>query len=450
MAASITRSYDLVVWGGSGFTGRLAAEYLARRYTPGSSSPAAASEPVRWAIAGRDRVKLERVRDMVVQKQPHAAGKIDVLVGSIDDPASLEAVTSRTNALLTFAGPFAKYGMPMVDACVRTNTHYCDITGEPTFIRDVVDKHDAAAKANGTCVVNCVGYDSVPWDLGAWAVTKFLKEKRDATCVEAYGHVGDAQGGVSGGTIASVLHLMASTPTAVMRAMASPHFLTRDGTVDRLDPDAKRRWATQTAPRFDEDLRRWTMPSVMAGINTKIVARSAQLEPDTFDERLFAYNESDACSSLRGAFLGTAALGLFGALLMFPPTRWALARFALPKPGEGPSEALRENGFAHVYVIGTGTRRDEISGSSEAHKAVAHFSFENADPGYKGTAALAVEAALCLALPAERANAPGAARGGGVLTPATALGPVLVDRINQSDVLGFDVKPLADTRFLVR
>ena len=447
MAANITRSYDLVVWGGSGFTGRLAAEYLARRYTPGSSNPAAATEPVRWAIAGRDRVKLERVRDMVVQKQPHAAGKIDVLVGSIDEPASLEAVTSSTNAVLTFAGPFAKYGMPMVDACVRTNTHYCDITGEPTFIRDVIDKHDVAAKANGTCVVNCVGYDSVPWDLGAWAVTKFLREKRNVTCVEAYGHAGDGKGGVSGGTIASALHLMASTPTAVMRKMASPHFLTREGTADRLEPDAKRRWATQTGPRFDADLRRWTMPSVMAGINTKVVARSAQLEPNTFDERVFAYNESDACSSRFGAFVGTAVLGLFGALLMFPPTRWALARFALPKPGEGPSEATRENGFANVYVVGTGLASD---GSGEAHKAVAHFSFENADPGYKGTAALAVEAALCLALPAERANTPGAARGGGALTPATALGQTLVDRIRRSDALGFDVKELAETRFKMR
>ena len=445
----MARVYDLVVWGGSGFTGRLAAEYLARRYTPGSSSPAAASEPVRWAIAGRDRVKLERVRDEVVLKQPHAAGKIDVLVGSIDDPASLEAVTSRTNAVLTFAGPFAKYGMPMVDACVATKTHYCDITGEPTFIRDVIDKHDTVARANDTCVVNCVGYDSVPWDLGAWAVAKFLKERNDATCVEAYGHVGDAKGGVSGGTIASALHLMSSTPASIMRKMASPHFLTSEGTIDRLDEDARRRWATQTAPRFDEDVGAWTAPSVMAGINTKVVARSAELEPDTFDARLFAYNESDACSSRFSAFVGTAVLGLFGALLVFPPTRWLLARFALPKPGEGPSEATRENGFANVYVVGTGVSSASGDDASK-HKAVAHFTFENADPGYKGTAALAVEAALCLALPAERAKTPGSKRGGGVLTPAAALGSALVDRINATDVLGLDVKPLAETAFVVR
>ena len=448
MAANIARPYDLVVYGASGFTGRLAAEYLARRYTPGSSSAAAAGEPVRWAMAGRDRVKLERVRDEMVAKHPHAAGKIDVLVGAIDDPAALEAVTSKTNAILSFAGPFALYGMPVVDACVKTATHYADITGEPTFIRDVIDKHDAAAKASKTCVVNCVGYDSVPWDLGAWAVAKFLKERNGVTCVEAYGHAGDAKGGVSGGTIASALHLMSSTSTSVMRKMASPHFLTRVDTSRDLDADAQRRWATQATPKFDEDLKRWTMPSVMAGINTKVVARSAELEPETFDARLFAYNESDACSSRFGAFVGTAALGLFGALLVFPPTRWALARFALPKPGEGPSQSLRENGFANVYVVGTGASNDGDA-SSATHKAVAHFSFRNADPGYKGTAALAVEAALCLALPAERAKAPGFSRGG-VLTPAAALGSTLVDRIDHCDVLGFDVKTLEETDFVMQ
>ena len=192
------------------------------------------------------------------------------------------------------------------------------------------------------------------------------------------------------------------------------------------------------------------MPSVMAGINTKVVARSAELEPDTFDARLFAYNESDACSSRLGAFVGTAVLGLFGALLVFPPTRWLLARFALPKPGEGPSEATRENGFANVYVVGTGVSSDRVETPASKHKAVAHFTFKNADPGYKGTAALAVEAALCLALPAERAKTPGSKRGGGVLTPAAALGSTLVDRINATDVLGLDVKPLAETAFVVR
>ena len=303
------RAYDLVVWGGSGFTGRLAAEYLARRYTPGGSvgvGSVAATEPVRWAIAGRDRVKLEKVRDEIEQKHPHARNKIDVLVGSLDDPQSLLRVASSTNTLLTFAGPFALHGMPVVDACVTCGTvrigpfpnttlfsitrltlsfiyrkDYCDITGEPTFIRDVIDKHESnLVNGEGTspCIVNCVGYDSVPWDLGAWAVTKYLKQKHDATCYEAFGHTGKSKGGVSGGTIASALHLMANTPMATMKRMGSPHFLTKNEQ-GPSDNDTKKRWATQSGAMYDEDLKRWTMPSVMAGINTKGTYCTYQIPP---------------------------------------------------------------------------------------------------------------------------------------------------------------------------
>jgi short subunit dehydrogenase-like uncharacterized protein len=303
------RAYDLVVWGGSGFTGRLAAEYLARRYTPGGSvgvGSVAATEPVRWAIAGRDRVKLEKVRDEIEQKHPHARNKIDVLVGSLDDPQSLLRVASSTNTLLTFAGPFALHGMPVVDACVTCGTvrigpfpnttlfsitrltlsfiyrkDYCDITGEPTFIRDVIDKHESnLVNGDGTspCIVNCVGYDSVPWDLGAWAVTKYLKQKHDATCYEAFGHTGKSKGGVSGGTIASALHLMANTPMATMKRMGSPHFLTKNEQ-GPSDNDTKKRWATQSGAMYDEDLKRWTMPSVMAGINTKGTYCTYQIPP---------------------------------------------------------------------------------------------------------------------------------------------------------------------------
>lgn len=427
----MARPYDLVVYGGSGFTGRLAAEYLARRYTAGGSD--SSSETVRWAIAGRDRAKLDAVVQSIERKHPHAKGKIDVLVGS--DPASLETLASKTNALVSFAGPFAKVGMPVVDACVKCGTDYCDITGEPTFIRDVVDKHDAAARAAGTCVVNCVGYDSAPWDLGAWAVSEWFASRGDV-CEMARGHLGSAKGGVSGGTIASAIGLVASTPWKTLAAMASPHFLSD---APPSDPNVLAKWKIQSGVAYDRDLGRWTMPSVMAGINAKVVARSSAIarSPNGPYSPSFAYDESDLCSGFFGAALGTAALAVFGGALMFPPARWLLQATILPAPGQGPSERLRETGFAHAYVVGEG--RDPA-----APKAVAHMEFKGADPGYKGTAALAVEAALCLALPAEREKTPGRARGGGCLTPATALGGALVERMNKSDTLGFSVKPLAD------
>lgn len=435
-AAAAARAYDLVVWGGSGFTGRLAAEYLAKRYTPGSPDPNSkgSSEPVRWAIAGRDRAKLESVRESIEAKHPHAKGKIDILIGTNDDPASLESVACVANTVLSFAGPFAICGAPIVDACVKCGTDYCDITGEPTFIRDTIDRHDAAAKLAGVKLVSCVGYDSVPWDVGAFAVAKHFRDNGDE-CVGAVGHAGAARGGVSGGTIASAINLMETTPWDVLKRMGSPFFLSPDhrGDSDRESSAARSRWRTQSSWRFDEDVGRWTMPSVMAGINTKVVARSWAIDASGVYGKSFVYDESDICSGRFAAAFGTAALTAFGAALMFPPTRWLLKNHVLPKPGQGPSEALREGGFANIYVVGTGAKNGD--------KAVAHVEFKGADPGYKGTAALAVEAALCMALPTERAKLP---EGGGCLTPATALGQTLVDRMNASENFAVGVVPLAD------
>ena len=463
--AGAARAYDLVVWGGSGFTGRLAAEYLARKYTPGGSSASAdasalpagsGAETVRWAIAGRDKVKLEGIRDGIMAKHPHVKS-IDILVGCIDDPVSLEAVASKANTVLSFAGPFAKFGMPIVDACVKCGTDYCDITGEPTFIRDVIDKHDAAARKAGCCVVNCVGYDSIPWDLGAWAVAKHLKESGDE-CQLAAGHRGDAKGGISGGTIASALNLVSTTPWSTLKAMGSPHFLAK-GSAPPADPVAAARWKTQSGFEYDADVRTWTMPSIMAGINSKVVGRSASLAPNAPYPPTFAYTESDLCPGMTSAALGTAAIGLFGAALMFPPTRWLLSNTLLPKPGQGPGEKTRETGYAHVYVVGTGRsggggeggggggggKDVDATEAAATKRSIAHMEFKNADPGYKGTAALAVEAALCLALPAERRNTPVKEfGGGGCLTPAVALGQVLVDRLNKSDTFKFEVGPLTE------
>ena len=385
---------------------------------------------MRWAIAGRDRVKLESVRESIEAKHPHAKGKIDILIGTNDDPASLESVACVANTVLSFAGPFAICGAPIVDACVKCGTDYCDITGEPTFIRDNIDRHDASAKSAGVKLVSCVGYDSVPWDIGAFAVAKHFRDKGDE-CVGAVGHAGAARGGVSGGTIASAINLMETTPWDVLRRMGSPFFLSPAG--DAATDAARSRWRTQSSWRFDEDVGRWTMPSVMAGINTKVVARSWAIDASGVYGKSFAYDESDICSGRFAAAFGTAALTAFGAALMFPPTRWLLKNHVLPKPGQGPSEALREGGFANIYVVGTGAKNGD--------KAVAHVEFKGADPGYKGTAALAVEAALCMALPSERAKLP---EGGGCLTPATALGTTLVDRMNASENFAVDVKPLAD------
>jgi len=444
------RAYELVVWGASGFTGRLACEYLSRWYAPqdrgGPNAETREQGPglrgVRWAMAGRNASKLASVREKIERAYPHVAGKIPIILGSTDDPASLEAIASSTSVVLSFAGPFQKAGRPLVAACVKCGTDYLDITGEPTFVRSVIDEHDETAKNAGVCIVNCVGYDSVPWDLGAWAAAGWIKNRGDE-CVHARGLVGATKGGISGGTFASALDLFAMTPWHELRAMASAHFLTADDS----DKDVRREWRLQSTPIFDPDANAWTMPSIMAGVNSKIVARSARVSLPFSSGGVypcsFVYDEGHA---LRGSFLaacaGCAALACFGASLAFPPTRWLLRRFILPKPGQGPSEETRETGFAHTYVFAHGAK-------ASTPTAVARLQFKSCDPGYKGTAALAIEAALCLAMPDSRKGTPGAKAGGGCLTPATALGPTLVDRLNATNLFEFEVGALGDFKIVV-
>ena len=224
--------------------------------------------------------------------------------------------------------------------------------------------------------------------------------------------------------------------------MGSPFYVANGGGAG-LSDETKARWRTQKSYAYDEDVKSYTMPSIMASINTKVVARSASLcaqlcagdsnpyPPD------FAYNESDLSGGYVAAMVGTAMMSAFGAALMFPPSRWLLSKTVLPAPGQGPAEATRETGFANIYVVGKGAK-------ASTPKVCAHMEFKDADPGYKGTAALAVEAALCLALPAERRKNGGAVTGGGVLTPAAALGATLVDRLNKSENLSFAVRPLEE------
>ena len=283
--------------------------------------------------------------------------------------------------------------------------------------------------------MSCVGYDSVPWDIGAFAVAKHFRDNGDE-CVGAVGHAGAARGGVSGGTIASAINLMETTPWDVLKRMGSPFFLSPRETPSKASSDARSRWRTQSSWRFDEDVGRWTMPSVMAGINTKVVARSWAIDASGVYGESFVYDESDICSGRFAAAFGTAALTAFGAALMFPPTRWLLKNHVLPKPGQGPSEALREGGFANIYVVGVG--RQKRRQGRGARRVQGRGPGVQGNRGARGGGGAVHGAAL---------GAGQAAGGGGCLTPATALGTTLVDRMNASENFAVDVAPLATPRF---
>ncbi|CAL6395841.1 unnamed protein product [Bathycoccus prasinos] len=379
------RPYDLIVFGATGFTGSLAANYLAKK------------DDIRYALAGRD---LEKLRKVANKSKSDESSNSSVDVYAASTPEELRQITEKANVVLSFAGPFAKFGFALTEACVETKTHYCDITGEPP---------------EKTCVVNCVGYDSIPWDLGAWAVAESFKAD-GFVCVRAEAHAGKSKGGVSGGTIASAAGVIAENSMADLKKMGDPFYcvpeLCRDGERP-LKREIKENWRLQGDARLDEATGKYTMPSIMAGINSKVVARSYSLLRDKDKENAcfaedFSYGESDFCKDESKANWGARGIKTFGVLFAIPPTRWLLRKTVLPAPGQGPNEDILENG--------------------KVEPRVAHFEFKNADPGYKGTAALAVEAALCLSL---SDKAPGL-KMGGCLTPSVALGETLIERLRDA------------------
>ena len=400
------RPYDLVLFGAGGFTGRQTVAHLARH-------PDAAR--LRWAIAGRHRARLEAARDAAGE----GARGIDLLVADSADPASVDAVVSRTRVLATTAGPFARYGTPVVDACVRHDTHYADITGETPWVRGLIERHHERAAARGTRLVPFCGFDSVPSDLGAFLLARHAREAHGVGVREVHGFFRMA-GGLNGGTIATVL----DTFERGLGGGARDPFL--------LDPpvphsEQQRARSQDVRPPFAVPaLGAWAGPFFMAPTNTRVVRRSAALHAQwgepygaefTYEEYL-AYRPPLAGVK---AMLATGALGLFGAALAWRPTRRLVAR-ALPRPGEGPSEATMNGGWFTC---------DHLATTTDGRTLRARIANQG-DPGNRSTVTFLCEAALALALDGDAL--PGGPTRGGVLTPATALGDVLAGRLRRAGV----------------
>lgn len=318
-----------------------------------------------------------------------------------------------TKVVLSLAGPYALYGPPLVASALRCGTDYTDITGESEFMRThLVQKHEQA-QAKRVCLVSACGYDSVPWDLGSFLAVKELRAAGVPVSqpVSVQGLVGKTKGGFSGGTVASLLNAI-NDPSA-----RGPNHS------QALDPgwDTHKKTFPQAGPAYLSEARRWTLPSVMASINEKVVYRSAALAPQLYGERgSFSYKEATLAPGPIAAWLGSGALAAGLAALLFPPTRALLTATVLPKPGQGPSEELREKGYFNALCVGSAPNQ------TNSPRVLVRFGTRFADPGYKGTAAMCCEAALALAL--QRSECPGAAAGG-ALTPATCMGDILVERL---------------------
>ncbi len=400
------REFDVVLFGATGFTGKLVAEYLAGR----------AGKSIRWAIAGRNRVKLEAVKDDLVAIDG-ALGDLSILIADGHDDASLDALVPKTRVVCTTVGPYGQNGRRLAAACARHGTHYCDITGEVPFIRGSIDANHESAVASKARIVHCCGFDSIPSDLGVFLLWDHAKQK-GGSLSWAKCFVGEMRGAASGGTAATMLAIVeeATRDSKVRKLLGNPHAL------DPEVPRGRKRDPFEADVRgvsFDPDIDRWTAPFVMASINTRIVRRSNAL---LHYGDAFRYREAMSLpKGPKGFFaaslvsLGTTGFAIGAAL---PPTRALLARFVLPKAGEGPSKEARDRGHFTFRLVAEGT--GEAGGTLRATATVKGTS----DPGYGETAKMLGESALCLA-----EDAASLEPRFGVLTPATAMGMHLVNRL---------------------
>jgi len=394
------REHDIVLFGATGFTGRLTALHLVRSHLAGG---------LRLALAGRDRGKLESIRAELASETP-AAKDLPILLADAHDRAALDRVAASTRVVATTVGPYAKYGETLVAACAAAGTHYADLTGEVTFIRRTIDRHDAEAKQTGARIVHTCGYDSIPSDLGTHFVFEQYRARFGEAPTALLHAAGESRGGASGGTIASMLFLFeeAGRDASVRRLLADPYALV-DGPrgEDRGDP---------LGVRYLGELGLYAGPFVMAAVNSRVVRRtSALLEREgrggyggaRYEEVMST--GKGARGAIGAAVLSAGLVGATAALAIGPLRRFAAGR--LPKPGEGPSEELRRTGYFVSRFVASGPRgavRAKMRGEG--------------DPGYAATSRMLGESAMCLAFDALEAP-------GGVRTPASTMAAPLLSRL---------------------
>lgn len=391
MTARADRPFDIVVYGATGYTGRLVAEYLAHHY--GAEGP-------RWAMAGRSAAKLAEVRDLI-----GAPADTPLVIADSDDPASMRALAAATRVVVTTVGPYQLYGEPLLKACVEAGTDYADLCGEPVWMRQMIDKYDAQAKASGARIAFSSGFDSIPFDLGVLMLQNEALKRFGAPCQRVKGRVRAMQGKFSGGTAASLkasLAALAKDP-ALIPWMVSPFGLT-PGFEGPPQPRGDK-------PEYDEALGSWAAPFIMATINVKNVHRTNLLRGHPYGAD-FAYDEM--------MLTGPGEAG--EAAAKFVTETPMIGRPDDPRPGEGPTAEERENGFYDVLFVG-----------ETADGRVLHYGVKGRyDPGYGSTSRMIAETGIALL----SCDAPG-----GVATPGALLGEALVRRLGEHAEIRFAAEP---------
>lgn len=404
------REFDVIVWGATGFTGQLVAQYLVDNY--------GVEGDLSWAIAGRNQDKLEALRLSMLGE--NEAEKLPIILANSTDSISIEALAARGKVICTTVGPYALHGTSLVEACVNTGTHYCDLAGEVQWMAKIIEQYQDAASTSGARIVHTCGFDSIPSDMGTWFLQQAMIKQHGTPAIQVKGRIGRTRGAASGGTIASMLNMMeeAKDDEFVQRAIENPYSLYPAGAKAGNDE------ADQTDARFDSDFDQWTSPFVMAAINTRVVRRSNALMGFPWSEK-FRYDESlltDSRFIAKGAALAMK-VGM-GALALSPARK--LAQRVLPKPGEGPSKSAREAGHYEIFLHG---RHPQDSDKNMRARVAGDM-----DPGYGSTSKMLAEAAVCLAKDEPLT-------GGGVWTPASSMGENLLTRLQKNAGLTFEILP---------
>ncbi|OSC41641.1 saccharopine dehydrogenase family protein [Mycobacterium decipiens] len=405
------REFDIVLYGATGFVGKLTAEYLAR-----------AGGDARVALAGRSTERVLAVRDALGE----SAQTWPILTADASLPSTLNAMAARTQVVLTTVGPYTRYGLPLVAACAAAGTDYADLTGEAMFVRESIDLYHKQAADSGARIVHACGFDSVPSDLSVYALYRAAREDGAGELTDTNFVVRSLRGGFSGGTVASMLEVLrtASSDPDARRQLADPYTLTTDrGAEPELgsQPDLPLRRGRQLAPELTG---LWTVGFVMAPYNTRIVRRSNALLDWAYG-RGFRYGETMSlgssvlapAASVAVAGFSNATFGLGSRYFRLLPRR--LVQRVVPKPGTGPSAAARERGYYRVETYTTTTTGSRYVARME----------QRGDPGYQATSVLLGQCGLALALDRDKL-----ATLSGVLTPAAALGDALLARLPAAGV----------------
>lgn len=386
--------FDIVVYGATGFTGQLVAEYLTQHYKT--------DKTLKWAMAGRSLGKLKAVRDAI-----GAPGNTPLIVADASDAASLRAMAEQTMSVITTVGPYQLYGEELLAACVATGTDYFDLCGEPIWMRQMIDKYEAAAKESGARIVFSCGFDSVPFELGTFFVQEEAKRVFGTPAARVKGRVRDMRGTLSGGTAASAKATFDAVAKDIsLIAILNDPFALTPGFTGPKQPKGNR-------SLLEEDLQSWAAPFMMALINTRNVHRSNMLMGFPYGQD-FVYDEM--------VLTGPGEKGEANAKRVMAANAEKTGPSA-PKPGEGPSKEERENGLFNLLYVAI----------APDGRAVRAGVTGDRDPGYGSTSKMISECAICMLRDVTDVAA-------GFWTPGAAMQHKLIKRLRDNAGLTFAVE----------